>query len=180
MQLEAAMHEPGVYSSQVSREHDYQVRTLWTGNSGTGTSHYHAYSRDHEICGKGKRAPVRGSSDAAFRGDASRYSPEELLVGSLSACHMLWFLHLCADTGIVVTDYRDEATGIMRENEDGSGEFTRVVLRPRAVLADSSRTAEAIALHDRAHQLCFVARSMNFPVEHEPVVVASGMSASVE
>ena len=164
----------------MAREHRYQVTIAWTGNHGTGTSGYRAYARDHEISAEGKTAAIAGSSDPTFRGDPSRYNPEELLVASLSACHMLWFLHLCADTGIVVTDYRDEATGIMRENEDGSGEFTRVVLRPRAVLADSSRTAEAIALHDRAHQLCFVARSMNFPVEHEPVVVASGMSASVE
>jgi organic hydroperoxide reductase OsmC/OhrA len=153
-------------------EHHYRITTTWTGNLGTGTSDYRAYSRDHEITIAGKNAPLAGSSDAAFRGDPARYTPEELLVASLSACHMLWFLHLCADAGIVVIDYEDAASGAMSENADGSGEFTRVVLRPRAVITDAARIADAIALHPRAHELCFIARSVNFPVEHEPVIVA--------
>ena len=157
----------------MTREHHYRITTTWTGNLGTGTSDYRAYSRDHEIKIVGKRAPLAGSSDAAFRGDPARYTPEELLVASLSACHMLWFLHLCADAGIVVIEYQDAASGAMSESEDGSGEFTRVILRPRAVITDSSRIAEAVALHTRAHQLCFIARSVNFPVQHEPVVVAA-------
>src|SRR5579862_7800167 len=156
-----------------AREHRYRVTTTWTGNLGTGTSDYGAYSRNHEIKIPGKLAPLPGSSDAAFRGDPARYTPEELLVASLSTCHMLWFLHLCADAGIVVTEYEDAATGEMHENADGSGEFTRVILRPRAVIADSARVADAMALHPRAHELCFIARSVNFPVEHEPVVVSA-------
>jgi organic hydroperoxide reductase OsmC/OhrA len=155
-----------------AREHHYRVTTIWTGNLGTGTSDYRAYSRDHEIKIAGKRAPLPGSSDAAFRGDPARYTPEELLVASLSACHMLWFLHLCADAGIAVIEYEDAASGEMSENPAGSGEFTRVILRPRAVIIDSARIADAMALHARAHELCFIARSVNFPVEHEPVVVA--------
>jgi organic hydroperoxide reductase OsmC/OhrA len=112
-----------------------------------------------------------GSSDLAFRGDASRYNPEELLLGALSACHMLWFLHLCADAGIVVTDYRDTATATMTEHTDGGGEFSRVVLHPNVIITDHNRISEATALHARAHQLCFIARSVNFPVEHESLVV---------
>jgi organic hydroperoxide reductase OsmC/OhrA len=154
------------------REHHYRLTTTWTGNLGAGTSDYRAYSRDHEITIAGKSAPLAGSSDAAFHGDPARYTPEELLVASLSACHMLWFLHLCAEGGIVVTEYEDAASGVMAENADGSGEFTRVILRPRAVIADSARIADALTLHARAHELCFIARSVNFPVEHEPVVVA--------
>ena len=119
-----------------------------------------------------------GSSDPAFRGDPSRYSPEELLVGSLSACHMLWFLHLCSEAGIVVTDYRDDAAGTMAEHQDGGGEFTNVILHPRVVITDPSRIAEATALHRRAHELCFITRSMNFPVQHQPIVVASNAPAS--
>ena len=155
-----------------AREHHYRVTTTWTGNLGTGTSDYRAYSRNHEIAIPGKAAALHGSSDPAFRGDPARYTPEDLLVASLSACHMLWFLHLCADAGIVVTGYEDAASGTMSEHADGSGEFTRVVLRPRAVITDPARIPEALALHPRAHELCFVARSVNFPVEHEPVVVA--------
>lgn len=156
-----------------SREHRYRIRNRWTGNLGTGTSAYAAYSRNHELDAPGKSGPIAGSSDPAFRGDRSRYNPEELLLGALSACHMLWVLHLCADAGICVTDYSDEAEGEMVEHEDGAGEFTRVVLRPRMSIADAARTEEALALHDRAHHVCCLARSMNFPVEHRPRVVAA-------
>src|SRR5665213_4336235 len=137
----------------MAREHHYRITTTWTGNLGKGTSDHRAYSRDHEIKIAGKSALLPGSSDAAFRGDPARYTPEELLVASLSACHMLWFLHLCADAGIVVTEYEDAASGAMAEQEDGSGEFTGVVLRPHVMVADPSRIAEAIALHQRAHQM---------------------------
>ncbi len=153
------------------RTHEYRISNRWTGNLGTGTSDYQAYSRDHEYTGEGKGAPILGSSDPAFRGDRTRYNPEELLVGTLSTCHMLWVLHLCAAAGIVVTAYADEAWGEMVEHADGSGEFTRVVLRPRMRIADGARMAEATAIHDRAHGLCFLARSMRFAVEHEAVVL---------
>ena len=154
----------------MEHEHHYEITTTWTGNRGAGTKDYRAYARDHEISAEGKSAPVAGSSDKAFRGDTARYNPEELLVASLSACHMLWFLHLCAEAGIVVTDYRDSATGTMVEHTDGSGEFARVTLRPHVVITSPDRIAEATELHAKAHLLCFVARSVNFPVEHEPVV----------
>src|SRR5499427_7128682 len=102
------------------RTHRYQVTNTWTGNLGPGTSAYAAYSRNHEISASAKSAAIPGSSDPAFRGDAARYNPEELLVGALSACHMLWVLHLCADAGIVITDYTDEASGEMVEHTDGA------------------------------------------------------------
>jgi organic hydroperoxide reductase OsmC/OhrA len=152
------------------RTHHYGLTTRWTGNLGTGTSTYTAYSRNHELLGEGKGASIAGSSDPLFRGDRTRYNPEELLVGALSACHMLWVLHLSADAGIVITEYSDEAIGEMVEHEDGSGEFTRVVLRPRMSITDAGRTAEAIAIHHGAHQVCALARSMNLPVDCEPVV----------
>lgn len=114
------------------------------------------------------KAPIAGSSDPAFRGDAARYNPEELLVASLSACHMLWYLHLCSDAGIVVTSYDDAASGTMAEHADGSGEFTEVTLRPRVAIAEGSRQGEAETLHGRAHALCFIARSVRFPVRIEP------------
>src|SRR5713101_9338437 len=121
----------------MSKEHRYQVSTKWTGNLGPGTSQYKAYSRDHEISGPQKQAPIAGSSDPLFRGDATRYNPEELLVAALSACHMLWVLHLCADAGITITAYSDEPFGLMTENADGSGQFTAVTLRPMMKITDS-------------------------------------------
>jgi organic hydroperoxide reductase OsmC/OhrA len=145
------------------KEHRYSVQVRWTGDLGTGTSGYRAYKRDHEISAAGKQ-PILGSSDPAFRGDPSRYNPEELLVASLSTCHMLWYLHLCAEAGIVVTGYADEPTGTMVETADGGGRFTEVVLRPRVRVAAGTDPQLVAQLHEKAHHLCFIANSVNFPV----------------
>ena len=152
----------------VARTHTYSIQTTWTGNDGDGTATYRSYRRDHEITGPGKAEPIHGSSTPMFRGDGSRYNPEDLLVASLSACHMLWVLHLCADAGIVVVDYQDSADGVMRENPDGSGEFVDVVLHPVVTITDEARADEAEALHERAHALCFIASSVKFPVTARP------------
>jgi organic hydroperoxide reductase OsmC/OhrA len=154
------------------RTHVYHIANRWTGNLGPGTASYAGYSRDFELEAAGKPLALPGSSDPHFRGDATRYNPEELLVGALSACHMLWVLHLCADAGIVVKKYNDEATGEMVEYGDGAADFVRVTLRPRMAITDAARIGDAVALHDHAGKLCFLARSMKFPVEHETVVTA--------
>ena len=151
------------------RTHRYAVKIEWTGNLGEGTSTYRAYSRDHAITADGKPA-LAGSSDHAFRGDASRYNPEDLLVSALSACHMLSYLHLCAVNGIVVTAYEDRAGGEMRETADGGGRFVSVLLRPR-VTVRSGNADLARRLHEEAHRLCFIATSVNFPVACEPEIV---------
>ncbi len=149
------------------REHHYRVTIRWTGNLGSGTSGYTAYSRNHEIQSGGK-APIAGSSDPVFRGDADRYNPEELFVASLAACHKLWFLHLCADAGLVVIAYEDEAEGWMQESADGGGRFLRVTLRPRARFARDPGEGVVRQLHEAAHRKCFLANSVNFPVEVAP------------
>jgi len=156
------------------RNHVYRVTNRWTGNQGTGTSSYRAYSRNHELEGEGKQAAIPGSSDPLFRGDPAHYNPEELLVGAASACHMLWVLHFAADAGIAITEYVDEAVGEMIEHSDGSGEFTRIVLHPRMRITDSARAAEAKAIHERVHAVCAIARSLRCPVEYD-VVVAAGL-----
>ncbi|MGH8288221.1 MAG: OsmC family protein [Steroidobacteraceae bacterium] len=148
----------------MAKQHQYTVNIAWTGNEGTGTQSYASYRRDHEISAAGK-PPIPGSSDPAFRGDRARYNPEELLVASLSGCHMLWYLHLCAINGIVVLEYRDEASGMLHEESDGGGAFVRVVLKPRVTLAKGGNRDQALALHGKAHHLCFIARSVAFPVE---------------
>ncbi len=158
----------------MSTDHSYGLSLRWTGNTGSGTSSYRAYSRDHEVYGAGKPVIV-GSSDPVFRGDQSRWSPEELLVSSLSQCHMLWYLHLAATAGIVVTAYSDSPVGTMSENPDGSGQFREVLLRPEVTIAHGAMRERAALLHDDVENMCFVARSVNFPVRHEPVtVVAAG------
>ena len=146
--------------------HRYPIRMTWTGNIGTGTAHYRGYDRAHEYSVPGKPA-IPGSSDPAFRGDATRYNPEELLVMSLSSCHMLWYLHLCAEAGIVVTEYVDDAVGTMVEVAETGGHFTEVVLRPVATLATGSDVTLATQLHERAHHLCFVANSVKTEVRVE-------------
>jgi organic hydroperoxide reductase OsmC/OhrA len=149
--------------------HTYAVTVTWTGNRGTGTSGYRDYDRAHDIEAEG-RPVIPATSDPAFRGDRTRWNPEQLLVASLSDCHMLWFLHLAATTGVVVESYVDEAVGSMVTQEDGGGEFTEVVLRPRVVVTSQEMADRTVELHEQAHKLCFIARSVNFPVKHEPVV----------
>lgn len=162
----------GGYNAEMAREHCYRTTTRWTGNLGAGTSSYRAYSRNHEIASAGKAAPIEGSSDAAFRGDGARYNPEELLVASLSACHMLWLLHLAADAGIVITAYTDEASGTMAEGADGGGEFIEVTLNPAITITDAARAEDMERLNHRAHELCFIARSVRFPVHVKATVRA--------
>lgn len=148
-------------------EHHYKLQVEWTGNRGSGTSGYRDYDRNHVISTPGKPA-IPGSSDPAFRGDATRWNPEDLLVASASACHKLWYLHLCAEAGIVVTAYVDEAEGAMREDASG-GRFERIVLRPRVTIAAGDREL-ALQLHHQAHDKCYIANSVNFPVLCEPSI----------
>jgi organic hydroperoxide reductase OsmC/OhrA len=161
----------------MARRHTYRAEVVWTGNQGTGTSGYRAYGRDHELRGAGK-APILGSSDPLFRGDASRWNPEELLIASLSACHQLWYLHLCAAAGVVVTAYEDHAEGVMLEEDDGAGQFERVTLRPRVTIAAASDAGVAERLHAEAHAKCFVARSVNFEVACEPTIVRAAAATA--
>jgi organic hydroperoxide reductase OsmC/OhrA len=154
--------------------HSYEVSVQWTGNTGSGTSDYRGYARDHEVHGSGKPV-IPGSSDPAFRGDPGRWNPEELLVVSLAQCHMLWYLHLCSTRGVVVTGYADSPSGTMTmDATGGGGEFTEVVLRPAVTVADPSMTDKAQALHEEVGALCFIARSVRFPVRHEPTVQVAG------
>ena len=152
------------------REHRYTLRLDWEGNRGSGTSSYTAYGREHRLSAPGK-GTIAGSSDAAFRGDASRWNPEELLVASLATCHQLWYLHLAADAGIGVLAYHDEPEGWMVEDADHGGHFRRVVLRPTVTIRAGDDAARAAALHQRAHHLCFIANSVKFEVACEPTTV---------
>ena len=154
----------------MAKLHRYAVTVEWTGNTGTGTSTYGGYERRHEISAGQQKPRIPGSSDPGFRGDPSRWNPEELLVASLSACHKLWYLHLSALAGVVVVAYLDHAEGEMEESTDGGGRFLRVTLRPEVTVVPGSDLAKARELHAAAHAKCFIANSMNFPVEHQPTI----------
>lgn len=155
--------------------HYYDTTTTWTGNLGKGTSEYKGYDRAHTIGFVGK-PDILGSSDAAFRGDQTKHTPEELFVSTLSACHMLWFLHLCSVNGVVVTDYIDHAKGVMDEDPKGTGRFTEVTLNPRVTVMENGMIEKANALHHEAHKMCFIANSVNFPVLHKATAVIPSMA----
>lgn len=150
----------------MSKDHHYLICTTWTGNLGKGTSDYHSYLRDHIIKGKGK-SNIQGSSDPSFKGDASKYNPEELFLSSISSCHMLWYLSLCAENNIVVTSYSDRAKGIMTENENCNGQFKQVTLYPHVTVEKEEMIEHALMLHNKAHNMCFIANSCNFEIIHQ-------------
>lgn len=156
----------------MDENHSYKIDLAWTGNRSTGTASYTSYDRSHEISADEKPI-ITCSADPAFRGDKSRYNPEELLVAALSSCHMLSYLHLCASSQVVVTGYTDNAVGTMIQTKDGGGHFTEVVLKPAVTIRkgrEGSDSNLASELHKRAHELCFIANSVNFPVHIEPSI----------
>lgn len=153
-------------------QHNYSLTVKWTGNTGTGTSNYKEFERNHSIFVANK-TEILGSSDPAFRGDKTKHNPEDLLLASISCCHMLWYLHLCTTVGIIVTDYIDNATGIMIETANGGGKFTEVTLNQIVTITDISMIEKANELHKKANELCFVANSLNFPVLHKPICVTT-------
>lgn len=150
-------------------QHQYNLTIKWTGNTGSGTSAYRAYDRSHVILSENK-VEIEASSDPAFLGDKTKYNPEELLVASLSSCHMLWYLHLCAQSGIIVVDYTDTATGIMIETSNGGGKFQEVTLNPIVTVKEESMKEVAQSLHQKAKKFCFIANSINFPVYHKQLI----------
>ena len=153
-----------IYIPMTSKNHNYSVTTAWTGNLGVGTLDYKSYNRNHESAVEGKEHVILGSSDPAFGGDICRYNPEELLVSSVSSCHMLWYLHLCSVNKIVVVDYVDQAKGVMIETADGSGAFDEITLYPVVTVQDQSMIDKANALHVEANKMCFIANSCNFKI----------------
>jgi organic hydroperoxide reductase OsmC/OhrA len=152
----------------MSKEHSYKATITWTGNIGHGTQHYKSYERSHTITIDNK-VDILASSDPAFLGDPSKHNPEDLLLASLSGCHMLWYLHLCSVNGITVIEYLDEVSGTIQEDEINGGRFIEVVLRPQVIIKDKTQIELANKLHQKANSMCFIANSCNFPVRHFPV-----------
>lgn len=157
----------------MAKEHQYKTALTWTGNKGSGTMDYRSYDRNYVISIDHK-ADLSGSSDSAFLGDKTQHNPEDLLVSSLSSCHMLWYLHLCSQNDIIVMDYKDNAVGTMIEEPNGSGRFTGVTLNPVVTITNKADIDKANALHEQANKMCFIANSCNFPVKHQPHCVVEG------
>jgi len=155
----------------MSNQHHYKTTIEWTGNKGSGTSAYTAYERSHTIRTENK-ADIAASSDKNYRGDATKHNPEDLFLSSLASCHMLWYLHLCADNKIIVESYTDEASGTMTTEANGSGRFTEVVLAPAITIQNADKTDLAYQLHHKAHEMCFLANSVNFDIVIQPKIKA--------
>jgi organic hydroperoxide reductase OsmC/OhrA len=154
------------------KKHNYQITIEWTGNQGTGTSDYKSYNRNHKISSEGKYDKINGSSDPSFLGDKTKYNPEDLFLSSLSSCHMLWYLHLCATNKIVITEYVDNARGVMEIMENGIGKFVEVTLYPTVKIENAAMISKANELHAEATKMCFIANSCNFKVKHNPTTTS--------
>jgi len=152
--------------------HSYRLQSVWTGNRGSGTSGYRDYDRSVTISIDGK-ADLAASSDKPFRGDPAKWNPEDLLLAALSECHLLSYLHACVQAGVVVVAYEDEAIGTMVEDGRGAGAFTEAILCPRVTVADATMVEAAQAAHAQAHEWCFIANSVNFPVRHEATILVA-------
>ena len=153
-------------------KHEFPSHIKWTGNRGTGTSAYRAYDRTWDLCVNGK-AVLHCSNDPLLGGDPSKYNPEDLLISALASCHMLWYLHLCSQAGVTVTEYEDHPVGVGESQPSGKGRFVEAILRPRILITADSALDTATALHDEIRHYCFIARSVNFPVRIEPEIVKS-------
>ncbi len=150
-------------------EHHYQARLVWDGNRGDGTATYGGYGREYRMLIDGK-PELPGTADVAFRGVADRFNPEDLFISAIVSCHMLSYLALCAREKISVVAYEDAATAVMQEDGKGGGRFEQVVLHPVVTIADAKHAERAMALHERAHALCFIANSCSVPITHEATV----------
>lgn len=148
-------------------EHEFPARVVWTGNLGRGTTNYHAYQRTWSVATPGK-SEIQCSNDPLLGGDPALHNPEDLLIATVSACHMLWYLHLASKAKIIVTSYVDDPVGIGETEANGTGRFVRAVLRPRIDVVEGADLAKAEALHHDVHRYCFIARSVNFPITYEP------------
>jgi organic hydroperoxide reductase OsmC/OhrA len=149
-------------------DHSYEVSVRWTGDRGTGTSGYRDYGRDHVVSADGKH-DIAGSADPTFRGDRDRWNPEEMVVAALAQCHMMSYLYVAVTQGFTVVDYEDRAVASLVSHPDGTGELTETTLHPVVTILEADRVADAEAAHARANELCFIARSVAFPVHHAPV-----------
>lgn len=154
--------------------HNYLLSVKWTGNQGTGTSNYKNFERSYSIQIENK-ADILGSADPEFRGDKTKHNPEELLLASVSSCHMLWYLHLCAENNIIVTDYVDKATAVLEETANGNGKFASITLNPNVTITDKEMIVAATELHKKANEFCFVANSLNIKVEYQPLIISQNL-----
>ncbi|CAL2102410.1 OsmC family peroxiredoxin [Tenacibaculum sp. 190130A14a] len=154
----------------MKKDFNYTATVIWTGNNGKGTLNYNSYERSYTM-NINNKPPILGSSDAAFKGDGTKHNPEELLITAIASCHMLWYLHLCSEENVIITAYQDGVSGVMKIDANGKGSFSKVILNPTVTVLEASMKEKAIALHQKANEYCFIANSVNFTIEHNPICI---------
>jgi organic hydroperoxide reductase OsmC/OhrA len=160
----------------MAKQHEYSSRTVWTGNAGEGTRRYRGYARTWDIATPGKPV-IHCSNDPLLGGDPTLPNPEDLMLATVSACHMLWYLHLACNAGIVIHSYTDDPVAIGETAPNGAGRFLSATLRPRIEVEAGADLDKAAALHNDVHQFCFIARSINFPITYAPTFVERAPAA---
>lgn len=153
-------------------QHDYTARVVWTGNRGQGTASYKGYDRTWNVETPGKPL-IHCSNDPLLGGDPTLHNPEDMLIAALSACHMLWYLHLASNAGIAVHDYRDDPLAIGETDSTGASRFLSATLRPQITVPEGTDVAEADAIHHEIGKVCFIARSVNFPVDYDAIYLTA-------
>ncbi|MDP1724703.1 MAG: OsmC family protein [Alphaproteobacteria bacterium] len=154
----------------MTSQHMFRMHLEWEPNSSNNDS------KNYKLQGIGDKPYIMASSAAAFQGDENRYNPEELLVGALASCHMLWFLYLAKLAQITVIDYKDEPEGIL-ELQGSNGRFTEITLTPKITILEEDKIEEAKHLQEKAHQKCYIANSVNFDVKLNPHIIVKHKAA---
>lgn len=166
------MTEPKAPAAPAPTSHTFRSHLRWTGAALGPTGRDVTYSREQTVSFDGK-PDIVASSAPAYGGDPALHDPENLMMASLSTCHALTYLAVCAHSGLSVIAYEDSATGVLARVERVT-RFTEVTLRPKVTVAAGTDVERARALHDKAHANCFMSSSVNFPVKYEPEIVVAG------
>ncbi|WP_159022904.1 OsmC family protein [Formosa sp. L2A11] len=153
----------------MSTSFQFHINNSWSLEEATSTKKEGGSLKTHQVfLEDGKRLDV--SAAKPFKGDASKYNPEELLMAALSSCHFMSYLYVCEQAGISILEYSDSVEGFLMLNNDGSGAFTKVTLNPKVKIESESQKQLAEDLHKKAGALCFIANSCAFTIEYKPKI----------
>ena len=150
--------------------HQFSAKLDWSLRPKPNDFNGKWYIKNHTISFDQKEQ-LNVSAARAFKGDPLLHNPEDLLLSSLTSCHMMSYLYCFSINNINVISYTDNSEAILEVNQDGSGQITKVTLNPKVVITKNSDSNLAKELHQKANELCFIASSCKFPVEHFPLII---------
>ncbi|WP_281635847.1 OsmC family protein [Flavobacterium marginilacus] len=155
-------------------KHLFKVKLNWISVPKETISTSKKHLKNHQITIEGKEI-LNLSAAKAFKGDPNLYNPEDLLLSAVVSCHMMSYLYISSQNGIDVLSYQDDAEATLEVSENGSGRFIEVRLYPKVVIQQKEKIAEALELHSKANELCFIANSCNFKIVHFPACTNSAV-----